>query len=122
VPTESQHRKQAQQNLAFAKSFDLITTPYIDWVVTAYFYAALHLVDALLARKENIHPEKHEIRRGYVRDKSYLCGIKTEYFTLKDRSEDARYRMITTYTSTKVNNEIIPLYDEIARHITQQLP
>ena len=41
--------------------------PYIDWVVAAYFYAALHLVDALLWEKDQINPESHEIRKEYVR-------------------------------------------------------
>jgi uncharacterized protein (UPF0332 family) len=121
VPTTREHLDRARQNLSFAKSFDLKTTPYIDWVVTAYFYAALHLVDALLYEKEQISGETHEIRKEYVKTKPYLREIRNQYRTLKDHSEDARYRLITM-TSHKIENTIIPLYKEIENHILPQLP
>ena len=120
MPTTSEHLARANQNVCFAESFDLKTTPYLDWVVTAYFYAALHLVDALLWEKERLNPELHEQRRDYVKRKSYLRAISGEYRSLKDHSEDARYRLITM-TSTKVENTIIPLYRAIASHILPQI-
>ena len=92
----------------------------MDWVVTAYFYAALHLVDALLFEKEGLNPETHEYRRNYVREKWYLRPISSEYGSLKDHSEDARYRLITI-TSFKVENAIIPLYKTIRSHILPQI-
>lgn len=91
MPTTREHLARACQNLEFAKSFDLKTTPYLDWVVTAYFYAALHLVDALLIEKENIPGQTHEIRKELVKSRIYLRAIRNEYRTLKDHSEDARY-------------------------------
>jgi uncharacterized protein (UPF0332 family) len=120
VPTTSEHLARAKQNLRFAESFDLKTTPYLDWVVTAYFYSALHLVDALLWEKDHLSPELHEHRRDYVRGKWYLRAISFEYRSLKDHSEDARYRLITM-TSVKVKDTIIPLYKTIESHILQQL-
>jgi uncharacterized protein (UPF0332 family) len=120
VPTTSEHRARAEQNLRFAQSFDLDTTPYLDWVVVAYFYAALHLVDALLFEKEHLNPDNHEIRRAYVREKSYLRGISIEYRNLKDRSEDARYRLLTL-TRSKIEREVIPAYRAIEQHIIPQL-
>lgn len=63
MPTTPEHLARARQNLRFAESFDLKTTAYLDWVVTAYFYAALHLVDALLWEKDRLNPELHEHRR-----------------------------------------------------------
>jgi uncharacterized protein (UPF0332 family) len=121
VPTTREHLHRARQNLSFAQSFDLKTTRYIDWVVTAYFYAALHLVDALLYEKEQIPGETHKIRKEYVKTKAYLREIRNQYRTLKDHSEDARYRLITM-TSHKIEETIIPLYKEIENHILPQLP
>ncbi len=121
MPTTSEHRIRAEHNLRFAKSFDLETTPYIDWVVVAYFYAALHLVDALLWEKENLNPDTHEVRTAWVKNKWYLRAIRDEYRELKDRSEDARYRLLT-FTKRKVEENVIPLYNTIANHILQQLP
>ena len=121
MPNTGEHVRRAAQNLRFAQSFDLEKTPYIDWAVAAYFYAALHLVDALLFAKERINPPNHEKRRELVKFKTYLSGIKNEYRELKDRSEDARYDLLT-FTKGKVEQNVIPLYDSIEQHILQQLP
>jgi hypothetical protein len=121
VPETREHIGRARQNLAFARSFDLKNTPYLDWVVTAYFYAALHLVDALLWEKDKLPGGLHEQRKAYLRSKWYLRGIKDEYRELKDQSEDARYRLITV-TSSKIESRIIPLYENIEKHILPQIP
>jgi hypothetical protein len=120
VPTTSEHIDRAKQNLRFAESFDLKTTPYLDWAIAAYFYAALHLVDALLWKNDSFNPANHEQRRDAVKSKWYLRGIKDEYRSLKDHSEEARYNLITM-TSTKTENVIIPLYKAIERHIVDQI-
>lgn len=101
--------------------FDLGTTPYLDWVVVGYFYAALHLVDALLYHQERIDPPSHESRREYVKTKWYLRAVKNQYRELKDRSEDARYRLYP-FTPIKIEKNVIPLYRAIHEHILQQLP
>ena len=88
--------------------------------MTAYFYAALHLVDALLFENDKLAGGPHQVRKSYVRDKPYLRTIKDEYRSLKDHSEDARYRLITM-TSTKIERDIIPLYEAIEKHIVPQL-
>ena len=122
MPNTREHLARARQNLAFAKTFDLKTTPYIDWAVTAYFYAALHLVDAILFEKEQLSGGKHEDRKQYIKTRPLpLAIVRDEYRTLKDHSEDARYRLITM-TSHKIENTIIPLYEAIERHILPQLP
>jgi hypothetical protein len=119
VPKAREHIARSRQNLKFAQSFNLKETPYIDWVVTAYFYAALHLVDALIADRYNLTPQDHMDRNLFV-EKTFLAGIKVQYRTLKDLSEDARYEL-KTFTSVRVENEVIPLYNTIARHIERQL-
>lgn len=119
MPTTDEHLARARQNLEFARSFDLDSTPYLDWVVAAYFYAALHLVDALIWHIEKADPEDHSARRTYLR-KWYLTGISAEYKDLKDRSEDARYRLIT-FSKPKIEKQVVPLYNEIERHVTQLL-
>jgi hypothetical protein len=119
VPTTYEHLTRVTQNLEFAKSFDLDTTPYLDWVATAYFYAALHLVDALIWHIERGDPEDHTSRHTFLR-KWYLTGISSEYRDLKHLSEDARYRLITM-TKFKIENKIIPLFTEIQRHVMQIL-
>ncbi|MGA7686163.1 MAG: hypothetical protein WCA58_14200 [Terriglobales bacterium] len=120
MPTKSEHLARAEHNQRFAESFELKTTPYPDWVVVAYFYAAMHLVDALLWESDKINPPNHEERGKCVKDKWYLRGIKNEYRSLKDHSEDARYRLIT-FTSQKIENTVVPLYKTIKVHVQQIL-
>ncbi|PYX99115.1 MAG: hypothetical protein DMG63_09925 [Acidobacteria bacterium] len=121
MPKTGEHVQRAAQNLEFAQHFDLKTSLYIDWAVAAYFYAALHLVDALLFEVDGIDPGNHEFRWNFVKNKLYLRGIKNEYWVLKQKSENARYDLIT-FTSTKLENEVIPRYRSIEQHILQQLP
>jgi hypothetical protein len=120
VPSKSEHLTRADNNLRFAESFDPESTPYPDWVVAVYFYAALHLVDALLDQEDGIHPPNHEVRKQFVKDKPYLRGIKNEYRSLKDHSEAARYNL-TPMTSFKIRETIIPLYQAIESHLKPQL-
>ncbi len=120
MPTSKEHLSRALRNLEFAKSFNLDATPYLDWVVTAYFYSALHLVDAILADKDNFHPDNHEIRKDAVRTRWYLRPIALQYRELKDRSEDARYRLLT-FTKIKIEKTVIPAHQTLLLHITQQL-
>ena len=88
-------------------------------MATAYFYAALHLVDALIWHIERSDPEDHSARHAYLR-RWYLAGISAEYRDLKNLSEDARYRLIT-FNKPKIQNQIVPLYAEIERHVMQLL-
>lgn len=121
MPTTSEHIQRAENNLRFAQSFQLETTPYLDWVVTAYFYAALHLVDAILWEQDKFNPGNHSERRKCFRDKWYLKAIRDEYFALYDRSVEARYFLLT-FTKPRIETAVIPLYKAIEKHIYQLLP
>lgn len=121
MPTTQEHLARVKHNIEFAKSFDWDKTPYLDWVITAYFYAAVHLIDALLHHKDNAHGDLHTTRRKLIREKSYLRGIDMQFEQLKDHSEDARYRL-TTMTRIRLEQKVIPLYRVIENHVVQQLP
>jgi len=121
VPNTSEHLDRARQNVRFAESFDLATAPYLDWVITAYFYAALHLVEALLYARENLHSDNHAERREFIRDKGYLTAIQQPYRDLKEFSEQARYRLFP-FTASEIRGKIIPCYRRIESYILQQLP
>lgn len=120
MPDTASHLARVRQNQDFIKLFNLDTTKYLDWVVTAYFYSAVHLVEALLFHREGINSELHSDRRSYIRKKSYLWDIDSPFERLKDHSEDARYRL-TTMNRPKLENRIIPLYEKVEQHITPQL-
>jgi uncharacterized protein (UPF0332 family) len=121
VPNTSEHLDRARQNVRFAETFDLTTTPYRDWVVTAYFYAALHLVEALLYAREGLGSKNHTERKEFIRDKGYLTAIEDPYRLLKVYSENARYKLYP-FTSLEIRGKIIPHYRRIESYILPQLP
>jgi hypothetical protein len=89
MPLRNQHLAQADSNQRFLDStFDLQRTNYPDWVVTAAFYVAVHLVDAFFAGISQ-HPYDHKIR-GKAVDRE-LPGIAPSYKMLYLQSRAARY-------------------------------
>ena len=118
MPSATEHLERARLNLAFAESIDLDGAHYLDWAVTAYFYAALHLIDALAAHVDNQTPADHRDRKEHFLSRWYLCGIKTDYLNLKTHSQDARYRLYP-FTRIRIENVVVPLYQAIERHVMQ---
>lgn len=103
MPERRYHLRKAEYNVEVARHLR-DTSSYIDWAVTATFYAALHLVDALLdgdpdLPKDEQHPRKHSAnanqgnggrgRNQLVADKFPI--IRKPYRSLEEASRRARY-------------------------------
>ena len=88
MPSEITHRQQMEQNERLARGLVLLSPQFMDWGVTACFYAALHLVDGYLARL-GIHPNNHAERENWIRRQ--LRPIYGTYRRLKQLSMRARY-------------------------------
>ena len=119
MPSRDEHIRKAEHNKSFADSFNWDSTPFLDWVVTGFFYSALHYVDAYLATVNGgIHPHSHT---GYGGRDSYvgkhLNQIYVDYRDLKQGSIDARYNM-RNFTVDEVRNDILPLFDNIKNTIS----
>ena len=97
LPSRDAHIERADRNATFAQSFELETTPYLDWVVTGFFYSALHYIDACLhehrtKRSPNgYNPTSHEDRTPLIN--KLFPSVYPPYRELKDASEDARYEL-----------------------------
>ncbi len=119
MPQKDEHINWATHNRDFWTSIDLENTPFRDWAVTGIFYEAMHWVEAFLASKgyhSGNHPERTRNMRLY---KSDFKPIQTDYDTLKQDSETARY---DCYKHTaKEARQLIPLVDNIKGHIYQLL-
>lgn len=117
MATERAHLGQGAHNDQFLTTFDLATTPYLDWAVTVIFYAALHYIRALAARYlfANISTygeldrifERLDVFRRYP-------DIYGDYRQLKDDSRAARYDM-RKFSSPEVGG----LRDEELRRIRE---
>ncbi|PYV67958.1 MAG: hypothetical protein DMG96_37780 [Acidobacteria bacterium] len=86
--TKNDHLKQAAHNEKLAET--LCKSAYVDWAVTAYFYAALHYVTAVLSLQGTV-PTSHRRRDPLVQGHKQLSKIFNEYKSLDIMSRNARY-------------------------------
>ena len=78
-----------RHNKSFSEVFD--QSRYPDWAITALFYAALHLVDAVLERELGRTPDTHIRRSAWLHKAGMTRPIAGEYQRLRGLSEQARY-------------------------------
>jgi hypothetical protein len=121
MPTAEQHQRQAEHNRAFVQSFDLDTSPYLDWAVTAIFYTALHLEEWYLRTRGLTGRRDHQLRDAYIARMSELKGIYAEYTELKYQSEASRYECVS-FTPGSIKNDLLPRLDRLETHIRSLLP
>ncbi len=89
MPSAADHIIQAQHNEKFFHVTD--KSAYSDWAMTVLYYAALHYVDAFLARVGMVDPGGHDVRDQEVHHRAELRPVIKPYFRLKSRSRTARY-------------------------------
>lgn len=122
MASKDAHLRQAAHNEELYSQ--LSNTKFLDWAVTGIFYAALHYVDAYLATKnidpKYAHPPTHEVRTPLVATESNLKRIFPQYQWLKNRSEDARYR-VKHFTQAEVKGLKENEFDIIRSHISKYL-
>ncbi|MCC7371114.1 MAG: hypothetical protein IT306_22050 [Chloroflexi bacterium] len=116
MPNRAEHLAKAQANEAL--SLSLQSGPALDWSVTILFYAALHLVEAVLAPQA--HSRTHIERDGRVRQHPLLRPIYGQYRELKDASLLARYDC-RRFTPADVALLRAYEYDVIKQHLRQPL-
>jgi len=122
MPTLNQHLRKAQHNENFATHIS--PSPFLDWLVTTKFYAALHYIDAYLANK-GIHPKRHrgskESRDTYIGNDPNLRPVYHDYRRLREDSEDARYE-VREFLLADITNRTDPCLIRIKNHLRQFLP
>jgi hypothetical protein len=121
MPTDSEHLHKAEHNEDFYLSFDLITTPYLDWVVSCIFYSALHYIESYLATQGK-YSQNHADRNANLRDDPNLgIDIFKKFNALKDDSENGRYLTIV-FTPGEINQHIIPNLYAIKEYLQRYIP
>lgn len=102
-----EHIEQANKNLSFLSSINK-SQIYWDWQVTVSFYAAVHFVNAHLAKVANLHYRTHEDVKNALNpyNTTSLCKIPEEiylsYAKLELLSRRSRY---LCHDSKKNDNE-----------------
>jgi len=105
MPTTAEHVSKAVGNESFANAIDTSNPTNIDWKLTVLFYAAMHYVEAYLAKSMAIHLRSHTTRDGYVTKELNLKRIRNEYNHLKFFGYNARYE-ISGFTAKDVTSAL----------------
>lgn len=116
MPSPEQHFQQAKHNKAFIESLNLDTTPYLDWVVTGAFYAALHFIEWFLTSRGYTGRRDHRLRDAYIAREADLQAIYSDYTELKYQSEGARYECFR-FRPAQVRDDILSALHRIESHI-----
>lgn len=91
------HITQAKRNIEFLGSVNKTYTSYWDWQTTIAYYTAVHLVNAHIASKANLHYRTHEEVSIVLNPFNKLSpcalpeGIYTAYINLQWLSRRSRY-------------------------------
>jgi hypothetical protein len=88
VARKDEHIKQARHNEKLAAT--LAKSTYLDWAVTAYFYSALHYVQAFLA-VHAVACDNHADRLAAMERIPQARKIVPEYQQLVSLSRQSRY-------------------------------
>lgn len=92
-----EHIGQSKSNLLFLAQINSECNSYWDWQVTTCFYIGVHLVNAHLAKKANLHYRTHEAAKNAINPYSVAspCKIPEEiyksYIKLENLSRRSRY-------------------------------
>ena len=116
MPDSPTHLRKVQHNRTLIAALDPATTPYLDWVVTVVFYAALHRIEAWFAGK-GLHLEAHTERDDWLSKTKELRRIVwPRYKELEFQRRQARYECIP-FERVFVQNHLLPVLDEIEREM-----
>jgi hypothetical protein len=91
LPSKDIHVQKANDNESFAGSLSDTPQASLNWKLVILFYAAVHLVEAYLAKNLAIHLRSHTTRDGYISREANLRQIRNQYWHLKFYGYNARY-------------------------------
>lgn|GEM_PF-364011 len=92
-----EHLRQSKRNLIFLSKINGDISDCLDWQVTTCFYSGLHLLNAYLAEKQNLHYNRHSDVESALNPKSQFSTVKLgdadfqNYQRLRNLSRRSRY-------------------------------
>lgn len=92
-----EHISQSKKNLQFLESVNQRITDSFDWQVTVCFYCAIHIINAHIAKKADLHYRSHEDVNKAINPANQLSPTKLDesnylaYMKLQNLSRRARY-------------------------------
>lgn len=120
MPDALTHRAQVEHNKMAAIHLLNAATDLRDWVVTTYFYAAVHAVDQVLFVAEKLHPRNHAQRKAAIARQVALASVRNDYLELEHQSRLSRYEC-RRFTEAEVKSLAARL-NRIEQQIVQLVP
>lgn len=93
MPLDPPLRQHAEHNERSLATFDLDTTPYLDWAVVVAFNAAFRYVDAYFQATRRARPVDHPERLRWISEDAGTRPIWPDYRRLYSESRNARYEI-----------------------------
>ena len=115
MPRQKDHLEKAKHNESFVASFDLDSTPFLDWAITGMFYSALHYVEAYFA-KQGYHSALHRTRDSTIQRDGNIRYLFYAYSELKNFSINARYSL-KKFKASDVRLTLQPHLDSVKKTI-----
>jgi len=92
MPSEKAHLAVAQRNQHLIDHLLADPVRFPEWIATAVFYRALHLVEAVFSNDPNVrHARTHEERERILKSSRKYSGIYKHYRPIWSASLIARY-------------------------------
>jgi len=91
------HISQAKHNLKFLSGINMSHNEFFDWEVTVSYYTAVHLINAHISKKSNLHFRTHSDSKMAINPFGSLANTKVpeniykSYIKLELLSRRARY-------------------------------
>jgi hypothetical protein len=130
LPSEETHVQQACHNRRLARTIS--RSDYPDWAATVIFYAAVHYVEAVLARHAappDDQPSSHADRMRAMNNdlRHFTKRVRRCYRRLLDKSHDARYedwRSLGGFAQSDISalylGALVPLAREMRKALRQR--
>lgn len=82
---------------------------FLDWIITGYFYSAVHLVEAYFDRILGRHYGNHPDRRAAIATDRRISSLYSSYRQLETYSRVARYG-IKRFDLNYINDRVAPQF------------
>lgn len=116
MPSCAQHMDKVRSNLGFVALLLKTGVRFLDWVITAYFYSAVHLAEAYFDRFAGKHYGNHPNRRAAIALDKNISHLYGSYRQLETYSRVSRYG-IKQFDMKYVNRRVKPQFQKFSSGI-----
>jgi hypothetical protein len=118
MPECRQHVEKVRSNLTFVSFLLRANEGFFDWIITGYFYAAVHLMEAYFDLSGAKHYRRHLYRRQAINADGKIRHLFAAYRSLETYSEVARYG-VKRFDVSYVKTRVVPKFEKIRGEIGQ---